>query len=280
MDSVTTPAKRPPVALWVKALWYPVVALGIWGIYADFVPSDKLAFYSVRLTLLLSVVLTFWVWWAFISGRAKVKAGTPDVMKFLAMLMVPPMMWFLIWLALAQGLPALITRFTGSPYQEAARFEKQHQHDRYMCDYRLSSDFLFHAFPSFLCSNKEFVLAEPKDAVLNLKGYRNALGFDITDYQLFYPKVLRRIDPHYPPAAAAKGIEGFVEMAFDIDPNGVPVNIHIADAKPRGVFDGAAAEALKQWRYQPLSINGYHATLPAQHLKLRFRLKGQAHAHS
>jgi TonB family protein len=60
---------------------------------------------------------------------------------------------------------------------------------------------------------------------------------------------IERVNPKYPLAAAEKGIEGFVRMAFDIDKQGRVDNIHVLKSLPEGVFDDSATRALEQWIY-------------------------------
>lgn len=60
---------------------------------------------------------------------------------------------------------------------------------------------------------------------------------------------LIRVAPDYPPAAAAAGIEGYVEVRFSISPAGTVVDPEVVAADPPGVFDAAALAAVSRWRY-------------------------------
>lgn len=60
-----------------------------------------------------------------------------------------------------------------------------------------------------------------------------------------------RVAPIYPEQARQQGIEGSVLLEFDINEQGEPVNIKVAESEPRGVFDAAAIAAVEQWRYVP-----------------------------
>lgn len=55
--------------------------------------------------------------------------------------------------------------------------------------------------------------------------------------------------PQYPPAAAARGIAGHVDVEFTVTPLGTVQNVHVTGAQPRGVFDGAAIAAVARRRY-------------------------------
>ena len=61
-------------------------------------------------------------------------------------------------------------------------------------------------------------------------------------------------------------------LSFTIDPSGKPIDIRIVSAKPRRMFERAAIQALKQWRYQPKKINGVAIEQQDQTVKLEFRL--------
>ncbi|MGS0535176.1 energy transducer TonB [Pseudoalteromonas sp. SaAl2] len=47
--------------------------------------------------------------------------------------------------------------------------------------------------------------------------------------------------------------EGWVELKFDIDKNGDPVNIIVVDSDSGDTFDKEAIRALSKWKYKPKS---------------------------
>jgi protein TonB len=63
-------------------------------------------------------------------------------------------------------------------------------------------------------------------------------------------------DPVYPPQALRNGTKGWVELEFTITPNGTVRDIQVVAAEPRGVFDGAASDAVAAWRFRPRVVNG------------------------
>ncbi|NKF49235.1 M56 family metallopeptidase [Shewanella sp. WXL01] len=63
-----------------------------------------------------------------------------------------------------------------------------------------------------------------------------------------YPKM--RIEPKYPAQAAKEGINGFVQMSFDITPAGMVTNVAVIKSSSQGMFDASAVEALRQWQYE------------------------------
>lgn len=67
---------------------------------------------------------------------------------------------------------------------------------------------------------------------------------------------LVRIDPEYPIKARMKGIEGFVNVSFNISKEGSPINIEIEKASPPRVFDRAVRRAVMRWKYRPRVKDG------------------------
>jgi TonB family protein len=66
----------------------------------------------------------------------------------------------------------------------------------------------------------------------------------------------RTVNPVYPEAARKRGVEGWVELAFTVMPNGVVNDVEVRNASPANVFDDAAVRAIRQWRFKPVERNG------------------------
>lgn len=62
---------------------------------------------------------------------------------------------------------------------------------------------------------------------------------------------LVKVMPEYPSKALRRGREGVVEVTFNILPTGETTQIRILRAQPPEVFDKAAIDAIKQYRYAP-----------------------------
>lgn len=67
---------------------------------------------------------------------------------------------------------------------------------------------------------------------------------------------LVRVNPKYPIKAARDGIEGWVVLAFNINKVGEVINISVVDSQPKRVFDKAARQALKKWKYRAKTVEG------------------------
>lgn len=60
--------------------------------------------------------------------------------------------------------------------------------------------------------------------------------------------------PDYPRAAERRGVEGYVIVAYSIDPSGDVVDATVAEAEPAGVFDRAALRAVSSWRFSEADV--------------------------
>ena len=60
------------------------------------------------------------------------------------------------------------------------------------------------------------------------------------------------VRPKYPWRARANGVEGFVELAFEVDPDGNVGEVEVLGSIPEGIFDRAASSALRKWKFLPL----------------------------
>src|SRR5260370_2358612 len=84
-------------------------------------------------------------------------------------------------------------------------------------------------------------------------------------------KRLRAPSPQYPATAQAQRIAGSVTLEFTVDSSGETRDVHVIEATPPGVFDQAAVNAVKHWRYAPPLLNGAAAEVPVR-TRMRFEL--------
>ncbi|HSG65310.1 MAG TPA: energy transducer TonB, partial [Gammaproteobacteria bacterium] len=61
---------------------------------------------------------------------------------------------------------------------------------------------------------------------------------------------LIRWAPQYPSQAQTQGIEGYATIEFDVNADGTVENAMVADSEPGELFDQAALEAVRRWRYR------------------------------
>lgn len=79
-----------------------------------------------------------------------------------------------------------------------------------------------------------------------------APGFDSGDQLMAFIKVA----PSYPATAAARGIEGFADVMFDVTEIGTTENIRIVYAEPSSIFNRSVLQAIKRWKYKPKMVDG------------------------
>lgn len=82
-------------------------------------------------------------------------------------------------------------------------------------------------------------------------------------------KRIKTVTPVYPNDAQRKGLNGWVEVSFMVAENGTVQNAIVGSADPRGVFDQAALDAVKQWRFEPPMRDGKAVTQQTS-VRLRF----------
>ncbi|TRY28768.1 energy transducer TonB [Aliiglaciecola sp. M165] len=70
--------------------------------------------------------------------------------------------------------------------------------------------------------------------------------------------------------------EGWVELAFDIDKSGNPINISVVDSHPSGVFDDEGIKALSKWKYKPELVDGNPVVQKDRRVKLDFILDNES----
>lgn len=82
-----------------------------------------------------------------------------------------------------------------------------------------------------------------------------------------------RVQPDYPQSALRRGIEGYVDLLFDVTASGKTENIRILDADPPGVFERAAIKALQKWKYKPPMENDVPYAQPDMTTRISFALE-------
>jgi protein TonB len=68
------------------------------------------------------------------------------------------------------------------------------------------------------------------------------------------PRLLKRVDPLYPEIARQARVEGVVIVEATTDIYGRVLNVKVLRSIP--LLDQAAIDAVRQWVYEPMIING------------------------
>lgn len=114
-----------------------------------------------------------------------------------------------------------------------------------------------------------YIGADIAKAELDLAGAREEHALLTNVVSAAALKRTRTVAPQYPSDALKKGIEGWVELAFTVMPNGTVDDVEVRNASPANVFDDAATRAVRQWRFEPVVRDG--KTVPQRAMvRLRF----------
>jgi protein TonB len=68
------------------------------------------------------------------------------------------------------------------------------------------------------------------------------------------PRLIHRVEPEYPPIAVSAMIEGMVILEATVDSSGAVKATRVL--RSHSVLDAAAVDAVREWRYEPLLLNG------------------------
>ncbi len=82
-----------------------------------------------------------------------------------------------------------------------------------------------------------------------------------------------RIQPDYPIQARQKGIEGWVDVQFTVGADGSVRNAVVVNAEPKRIFDRAAIQAVKGWKYNPKIEDGRAVERRGIKVRIRFALE-------
>jgi TonB family protein len=108
----------------------------------------------------------------------------------------------------------------------------------------------------------------PVDLEFDIKESFKEISYDFkTDHDIFTgsfslnevdspPQIIVHIPPFYPPEAEIRGIEGEAQLLFTVTESGNVKNIVVESSKPGKIFDSAAVDSVKRWRFRPALKSG------------------------
>ncbi|WP_211355793.1 energy transducer TonB [Colwellia echini] len=73
-----------------------------------------------------------------------------------------------------------------------------------------------------------------------------------------------RVPAAYPQRARQAKLSGYVTMEVLIRPDGTVSDVKVVDAKPPRLFDSAAINAMKRWKFRPKTVDGKPQSQRAQ----------------
>jgi TonB family protein len=93
------------------------------------------------------------------------------------------------------------------------------------------------------------------------------------------PEVLSAGGLVYPEQAYKQKIEGVVRVAYDVTVDGTVENARVVESNPPGVFDAAALDAVRKWRFHPAVRNGKPVATQDMVSPVKFKL-GESEAYA
>jgi protein TonB len=84
---------------------------------------------------------------------------------------------------------------------------------------------------------------------------------------------LVRIEPDYPMQARQRGIEGWVVVEFTISTAGTVKDAAVVASEPGNVFDRAAVQAVRKWKYNPKVVDGKAVERTGMKIRLDFEME-------
>lgn len=81
------------------------------------------------------------------------------------------------------------------------------------------------------------------------------IGVSLPGYSADQATPFIKVQPAYPTTASSRGIEGFVDVVFDVSTAGTTENIRIVTAVPSSIFNGSVIQAVKRRKYKPRMVD-------------------------
>lgn len=161
------------------------LAICAYGWWADFIPSSDWMYQGFYLSIASAIVITFFLYWGYGSGRLEMGRSSSKPNKICALLILPFFIFGICWLVLIHGLADLITVSIGTVHRETVILVKEHSISRRSCHYRLNGEALDRALPNYVCVSGSFYDALPTSSVsITLEGKITFFGFHIQ--QIYY----------------------------------------------------------------------------------------------
>lgn len=82
-----------------------------------------------------------------------------------------------------------------------------------------------------------------------------------------------RTKPMYPPEAHEREVEGWVDVRYTVNKQGKIVNPKVVKANPPSLFNRAALQCVKRWKYRPKMRDGKTVATPNVQTRITFSLR-------
>lgn len=112
--------------------------------------------------------------------------------------------------------------------------------------------------PQLSLNVPDFAMAPP-DLSMGIASVAAAVSprseFDLSEVDT-QPQLVRRINPVYPFVARQKELTGIVVVKFLVAEDGRVTQASVVEANPAQVFEQAALEAVRKWRFEAAQLDG------------------------
>lgn len=117
------------------------------------------------------------------------------------------------------------------------------------------------------------VEGEPSDVARFMPPPAKAPAPTLGGYASDAPIATVIVQPQYPARALGRGIEGYVDVRFDVSATGATFNIRIIAAEPANVFENAALKAVQNWKFHPVTVEGKGQVYAGMEQRITFQLE-------
>lgn len=87
------------------------------------------------------------------------------------------------------------------------------------------------------------------------------------------PVATMLVQPQYPAAAASRGIEGNVDVEFDVTETGATTNVRVLEAVPPRIFEKETINAVKRWKFTPVMRDGRPVAYSGMTHRVNFQME-------
>lgn len=108
------------------------------------------------------------------------------------------------------------------------------------------------------------------DSSLDLAPTAAGVGSAATDSDIV---PLVRVEPQYPERARQRGVEGWVVVEFTISAAGTVKSPRVVAYHPSTIFNRAALQAIRKWKYNPKIEEGVAVERPGVTVRLTFEFE-------
>jgi len=161
----------------------PLVALAACGMFNHFHPDDRFGTWMWWPAILVCVPA--WSWFCFQTARGLNPYFEGSRWRLLWMWPFGSAMFSVFaWLALADGLPGIWTRWLGQPFIENVEVTTHYSHSRRSCDYKIRSIAFGKSLGNTECIRESYYRAHPEQSMhARLSGKRSMFGITVQRLQ-------------------------------------------------------------------------------------------------